>query len=96
MTAMMLLTANSMHKPQHDNSSLDKQLVDAGLQSLDRIVEETKSEVMQSFQETCTELHRRAQQMRGQAIMMANERHFFSHLPDIQSESEIHGHRDGF
>ncbi|RMZ83010.1 hypothetical protein DV737_g1768, partial [Chaetothyriales sp. CBS 132003] len=44
MTAMMLLTANSMLKPQHDKFALDKQLVDAGMRLLDRMVEETGSE----------------------------------------------------
>lgn len=78
---MTLLTANAMYKPQHDKTSLDKQLVDAGLQRLDKMVDENNSEVLRSFQKTCSELHQQAQQMRGQAIM-ANKHNFFSHLPD--------------
>ena len=75
-----------MHNSLHDNASLDKQLVDIGLRTVDKMVEETNSKVLQSFQETCAELHQRAQHMRGQAVMMAHERDFFSHLPDVQSE----------
>ena len=77
MTAMILLTAYSMHKPGHDNSSLDKRLVDTGLQTLDRMVGATNIAMLRSTRAICVELHQRAQQMRGEAIMMAKERDMF-------------------
>ena len=93
---MMLLTANSMHIPQHDNASMDIQLVDVGLRTVDRIVAETGSKVLQSFQEICAELHQRAQHMCGQAIMMARECRLFSNLSAIQSDYERPRPRDDF
>lgn len=77
MTAMMLLTANSMHKPQHDKLSIDKQLVDDGLQVIDRIVEETENEALRSFQGTCAELLQHALQRRDIAVVVANDGNFF-------------------
>jgi hypothetical protein len=96
MSAMILLTANAMQNPQGDSSSLDKQLVDVGLQTLDKMIEETNSEFLRSFQTTCAELHQHSQRMRGQAIMKANRGHSFSHLPDTWSDSERPEHSDGF
>ena len=61
MTAMVVLTANSMHKPQHDDLVSDKELVSDGLQFLDKMVEDNKCEVLRTFHQTCTELHQRVQ-----------------------------------
>ncbi|KAH7122740.1 fungal-specific transcription factor domain-containing protein [Dendryphion nanum] len=72
MTAILLLTFNSMQRPQHDLLSLDNELVDKGLQMLDRVEEETQSEIVRSFRKTCTGLHRDAQQRRAEASVMAN------------------------
>ena len=63
MTAMVLLTANSMHRPKHSDLSLDSHLVEIGLQTIDKMVKETENETLQSFQATCTELHQRTQQI---------------------------------
>ena len=84
MTAMMLLTANNMQKPQHEKFPWDEQLVDAGLQFLDKMVEETKSEALRSFQDTCAELHQHAQCRRDKAVIMANNHNSFLHFPDTQ------------
>jgi hypothetical protein len=62
MTAMMLLVANSMHKPRHDNLFLDNHLVENGLQIVNKMVKETDSELLRSFQITCSELHQRTQE----------------------------------
>jgi hypothetical protein len=62
MTAMVLLTANSMHRPKHSDSSLDSHLVEIGLQTVDTIMGDTKNETLQSFQATCSELHQYTQQ----------------------------------
>lgn len=70
MTAMVLLTANTMYNPQHDLASTDGQLVDAALGMLDRIVDETNNDELRSFHKTCTDLHQHAQQKRHQIIMM--------------------------
>lgn len=72
MTAMVLLTANSMHRPKHSDLSLDSYLVEIGLQTIDKMVKETKNEMLQSFQATCTELHQRTQQRYTEANIMAN------------------------
>jgi hypothetical protein len=72
MTAMLLLTFNSMQRPQHDQASFDSQLVDRGLQMLDQIAEETQSEVVRSFRKTCAELHLDAQRKGAEASVMAN------------------------
>ncbi len=72
MTAMVLLIANSMHRPNHGDLSLDSQLVEIGLQTVDKMAKETESEMLQTFQATCTELHQRTQQRCAEAAMMAN------------------------
>lgn len=64
MASMMLLTVNSMQRSQHDPLSLDDQLIDAGLRTLDKIVEDTQSEVVRSFREMCTELVQDSQRRR--------------------------------
>jgi hypothetical protein len=56
MASMMLLTVNGMQRSQRNTLSLDDQLIEAGLRVLDNIVEETKSEVVRSFRDMCTEL----------------------------------------
>jgi hypothetical protein len=72
MTAMLLLTFNSMQRPQHDQLSLDNELVDTGLQMLDQVAEETQSEIVRSFRKTLTGLHRDAQQRRSETSVLAN------------------------
>jgi len=72
MTAMLLLTANSMHSPKHGDLFLDNHLVEIGLQTVDRMAKETGEGMLQSFQATCTELHQRAQQRCAEAAITAN------------------------
>jgi hypothetical protein len=71
MTAMVLLVANSMQSPRHDDLPLDNHLVVVGLQTVDRIANETGNKAIQSFQRTCTELHQRTQQMCAEAAIVA-------------------------
>lgn len=66
MTAMMLLIANSMHKPQHDKLFSDTQLIKHSLQTLDQMVEETQSVGLRSLRETCVELNKDALRRRGE------------------------------
>lgn len=68
MTAMMLLVANSMHKPRHGKLFMDNDLVENGLQTVDKMVKETKSELLRSFQVTCTELHQCTQEKCALAV----------------------------
>jgi hypothetical protein len=75
MSAMMLLTANSMQNPQHDKLSLDNRLVEAGLQTIDKIVEETQSNVVRSFRDTFTKLDQDARRRRIEATAIANNAH---------------------
>ncbi|KAF2715925.1 hypothetical protein K431DRAFT_316901 [Polychaeton citri CBS 116435] len=79
-TAMVLLTASSMHRLRLDNFSLDEQLVSEGLQVLDGIAQETQSDELRSFHETCAALHRKVQQKRSEAISMANTQDLFYHF----------------
>lgn len=64
MASMMLLTVNGMQRSQHDTLSLDEQLIEAGLRTLDKIVEDTQSEVVRSFQKMCAELVQDSQRRR--------------------------------
>lgn len=77
MTAMLLLTANSLHRPEHRDMVLDIHLVDIGLQTVDGFVKETGDERLLSFQATCTELHQRAQQRRAETVIMADNADVF-------------------
>lgn len=60
MTAMVLLTVKSMQNPRHDDVSLDVHLLEGSLRKIHQMVEDTKSEALQSFQETFTELRQQA------------------------------------
>jgi len=72
MSAMLLLTFNSMQRPQHDQLSLDYQLVERGLKVLDEVAEETQSEIVRSFRQTCAGLHRDVERRRAEANVMAD------------------------
>jgi hypothetical protein len=72
MTAMLLLTFNSMQRLHHEQVSFDNELVDAGLKMLNRAAEETQSEIVRSFRETCGGLHRDTQLRRAEARVMAD------------------------
>lgn len=81
MTAMVVLTANRMRHAQHDKVASDRQLVDSGLQLVNRMVEETKSEALRSFEEMCTELHQHAQRRSHQAITLPDHLDHLFPLP---------------
>jgi hypothetical protein len=91
MTAMMLLTANIMHRPQHENSAFDSQLVNTGVRTLDKMVEETGSEALQQFRDTCTELDQAAQLRRDPASMTAFNRNLSIQFLHIHGEVEENG-----
>lgn len=80
MTAMLLLTANILHRPQHGYTVLDTQLVDAGMRTLDKMVEETGSEALKQFRDTCIELNQEAQLRRDAATMTVKNRNFAMHF----------------
>lgn len=96
MTAMVLLTANIMHRPKHGDLSLNNHLVEIGLQTIDQFRKETKNEMLQSFQATCTELHQRTQQGCAEAAIMANNVDCSSCTIDIQHGIEGNSQHDGF
>ncbi|KFY17596.1 hypothetical protein V492_00538 [Pseudogymnoascus sp. VKM F-4246] len=96
MTAMVLLTANSLHKPNHNELFLDSHLVEAGLQTIGIMVKETENEKLQSFQATCIELHQRAQQRCAEAAIMANSVDRSPCFVDIQHGVEGNSHHDNF
>jgi len=73
MTAMMLLTFNGLQRPQHDKLFSDNQLVDTGLRILEQVLVETKSEVVRSFRDICTELHQDCQRKHAEATVMASD-----------------------
>lgn len=95
MTAMVLLTANSMHKLQHNNLALDSQLVEVGLQTIEKMAQETGSEVLKSFQATCAELHQHTQRRCVEATIMANNVDYSSLCLDTQYGSEENSNYDG-
>lgn len=72
MTSVVLLIANSMHRPKHGDLSLDSHLVENGLQSMSEMIKETENEALQSFLATCTEMHQSMQQRCAAAAMIAN------------------------
>lgn len=96
MTAMVLLTANSIHRPRHGDFSLDSYLVEIGLQIIDKLAKETENEMLQSFQATCTELHQRTQQRCVEAAIMANNVHYSTCFGDIQYGIEGNSLHDDF
>jgi hypothetical protein len=95
MTAMVLLTVNSMYQPKHGDLSLDSHLVEIGLQKIGKMVKETaQNEMLQSFQATCTELHQRTQQRCAEATILANNIDCSSWFVDSQHEIEGNSHHD--
>lgn len=89
----MLLMVNSMHRSRYDNMSLDNQLVEAGLRTLDEMVEETQSEALRSFRKTCTELNQDALRRRVEAAVTANNADFSMFSVDTRWRSEENGPR---
>lgn len=80
MTAMMILTANSMHDPKHNNLFSDSHLVENGLQIVDKMAKKTGNDMLHSFQATCTELHKHMQRKCVEAGSIANDRERSSYL----------------
>lgn len=78
MTAMLLVTANNMRRPWHENMFSDTQLLNSGLQVVGKMVEDTGHEGLRSFRDACIELdqeaHRRGS--RTSTGMTANDREF--------------------
>ncbi|PTB42725.1 hypothetical protein M441DRAFT_57394 [Trichoderma asperellum CBS 433.97] len=95
MTAMVLLTANSMHRPQHNKLALDSQLIEVGLQTLEKMVQETGSEMLKSFQATCAELYQHTQRRCDEAAIIANNVDYSSVFLDTNYGSEENGQSDG-
>ena len=73
MTAMMLLTFNSMQNYQHDKLLEDDQLVEMGLHMLEQVLEGTESDMIRSFHDTCARLHQECQRKRIEAMVMVND-----------------------
>lgn len=92
MTAMVVLTVNSMQRPTHGDLSLDSHLVEIGLQAIGKMVKETENEMLQSFEATCTELHERTQQICAEAVILANNVDCSSFYVDIQHGNEGKSH----
>lgn len=88
MTAMVLLTVNSMHRPQHNKLALDSQLIEVGLQTLETMVQETGSEMLKSFQATCAELHQHTKRRCNEEAIIANSVDYSSVFLDTHYGSE--------
>jgi hypothetical protein len=82
MTALMLLTFNGLQNPHNDSLSSDNNLVDSGLRRLDRIVEETQSEVVSSFRDACATLSQASRQRRAEASAVSNSFDLSAYLVD--------------
>jgi hypothetical protein len=74
MTATVILTAQSMYMPEHDQSAGDEQLVNRGIQTLKNMAHDTNSEKLQYFYRTCVELHLLAQKSHRQGKKTSNNR----------------------
>ena len=74
MTATVILTAQSMYMPQHDQSAGDEQLVNCGIQTLRKVAYDTNSEKLQYFHRTCVELHLLAQNSHPHRATTSNNR----------------------
>jgi hypothetical protein len=72
MTAVVLLIANSMHRPNHRELFLDTHLVENSLRAFNKVLKDTENEVLHSFLATCTELHQRTQRRCAEAAIMDN------------------------
>ena len=90
MTAMLLLTFNSMQRPQHNQLSLDNQLVDRGLKMLDQVADETQSEIVLNFRKTCAGLHQRSAEMRCSQRDGERTRSGY-----VDGTPQVHSARDG-
>ena len=73
MTAMMMLTFNNMQNDHHDKLLLDDQLVDTGLRILEQILEDTQSDIIRSFHDTCLKMHRECRQKRAERLGTVND-----------------------
>lgn len=62
MTAMMLLTANGIHKRKHDMLSMDLRLVEDSLRIMRQQARNTEFPGLQSFLSNCSKLHNSLQQ----------------------------------
>ncbi|KAF2645213.1 hypothetical protein P280DRAFT_486464 [Massarina eburnea CBS 473.64] len=80
MPAMLLLTFNNMHMPQHDQLSLDNQSVETGLKMLNQVAGETQSEIVRSFHKTCAGLYRDAQRKHAETIVIVNSLDLFAYI----------------
>lgn len=74
--------------------SLDNRLVEVGLQTVEKMMQETGSELLRSFQTTCAELHQHTQRRCVEAAIMANNVDYSSLFLDTQYESWGNGHSD--
>ena len=72
MTSLVLLMANSIHKPKNGDFPLDTYLIETGLQVIDQLVKWPENEALQSFQTILIELHQLMQQRRAKATMMTS------------------------
>jgi hypothetical protein len=83
MTALMLLTFNGLQNPHNEKLSSDNNLVDTGLRMLDRIVEDTQSEVVCSFRDACGTLNQESRRRRAEASVMASSFDLSAYLIDL-------------
>lgn len=80
MTAMLLLTANNMCRPWHENLSSDSQLFNSGLQNVSKMVQDTNHEGLRFFRDACIELDQEAHRRSSRAVnsMGANNLEFLA------------------
>ena len=69
-----------MHDPKHDNLFLDNDLIENGLQLVDKMAKETGNDMLRSFQATCTELHQHMQRKCAEVGIVTSDREHSSHL----------------
>ena len=80
MTAMMLLIANTMHRPDHSHYLLDSQLIDVGMKTVDRMADGSRNDALEAFRVTFVELRRDAWHRHRAAATIVNSSDFHKEL----------------
>lgn len=72
MTAIMLLTANTMHRPDHGYYSSDSHIIDVGMKTVDLIADGSGNDTIKAFRATLVELRHDAWRRHKAATVMVD------------------------
>lgn len=80
MTAIMLLIANAMHRPDHGYCSIDSQLIDVGMKTADKMADGSRNGSLEAVRVTFVELRRDARRRHRAATTTVNSSEFLTEL----------------